>query len=732
MHKLMMALATTSALLLAGGALAPAALAAAARPDDAGDLKLTKVAASKTAPALNPLLAPWGGPHGGVPPFDQVRVEQLGPALDSAMASQRRELRAIAANPSPPTFDNTIAALERAQATLGRVRTIYDLWTGSLKTPQVEALEQRMAPKLAAFGDELVQNKRLFKRIDAVYANAAQAGLSAEQQRLAWVYRTQFIKQGARLDAAQKQRVAQINQSLASLYTRFSQNQLADEQRALILTARADLDGLNPSDVDAYAIEAERRGLKGQWAVANTRSAMEPFLLRSTRRELRERGWRLWTERGDMGDAHDNNKTVQEILALRAERSRLLGFPSFAHWQLSDSMAAEPQRAMDLMMQLWAPSVEAVKRQVAQMQTLVDAGPNPYKIQPWDYRFVAEQLRRDSYAFDANELMPYLQLEKVRDAMFWAAGKVYGFQFLPVRDVPVFHPDVSVYEVQDAQGQRVGLWYFDPYARPGKNSGAWMSSYRAQSRLDGKAVTAIVSNNANFSRGKPGEPVLLSWDDAVTMFHEFGHALHGLNSNVTYPTLASPNSLQDFGEVPSMINEHWLPVPAVLARLTNKDGQPLPQALVDKLQRSATFDKGFAKTEFLASALLDMKLHLLGGQPVDPRAFERQTLAELGMPAEMVARHRIPAFGHIFSGEGYAAGYYGYLWAEMLEHDAFEAFTEKGDPFDPELSRRLRDTIMSVGNSVDPGQAFRNFRGRDPKVDALLRDSGFAVPAAQP
>jgi peptidyl-dipeptidase Dcp len=685
-------------------------------------------APARAEPALA-LAAPWPGAHGGLPPFDRVRVEDFEPALVAAMAEQRREVALITARKAAPTFANTVVALERSGQRLDRVRRVYWVWSSSLSTPPFEAVERRMAPLLAAFDDELVQNTRLFARIQAVAAAPAAQRLPPEQQRLLWLWRTRFVKGGAQLDAAGKQRVAAINQRLALLYTTFAQNQRADEQeQALVIDDAAGLAGLSAADIAAAAAEAGRRGLAGRWAIANTRSAMEPLLSRASRRDLREQAWRLFTARGDNGGAHDNNGVVAEILALRAERSHLLGYASFADWQLTDTMAREPQAVLNLLLQVWRPALAQVQRDVAAMQKIADAeagGPAP-PIAPWDYRYYAEKLRKAAYDLDLDELTPYLQLDRVREAMFWAAGRLYGLRFVPVSGVPVFHPDVSVWEVTDGGGHHVGLWYFDPWARPGKSSGAWMNSYRAQGRLDAP-VSAIVSNNANFIRGAAGAPVTISWDDAVTMFHEFGHALHGLASNVTYPSLASPQTLADFGEFPSQLNEHWLRAPQVLALLVDKDGHALPRALVDKFERAQTFDKAFEQTEYLASAFIDIQLHLQPEGVADPRAFEQKLLAELGMPPQIVARHRIPHFGHVFAGEGYAAGYYNYLWAAVLEHDAYAAFVETGDLFDPTLARRLHDKILAVGNTVDPGQAFRDFRGRDPKVDALLRDYGFAT-----
>jgi peptidyl-dipeptidase Dcp len=390
-------------------------------------------------------------------------------------------------------------------------------------------------------------------------------------------------------------------------------------------------------------------------------------------------------------------------------------------------MAKKPQATMDLMLKVWKPAVAQVHKDVAEMQRIIDAEHGGFKLAPWDYRYYAEKLRKAKYDLDFNEVKPYLQLEHIREAMFWTAGQIYGFQFAKVEGVPVYHDGMSVYQVLARDGSPVGLWYFDPYARAGKNSGAWMNAYRAQQKLDGP-ITTIVSNNANFIEGKPGEPVLISWDDAVTMFHEFGHAIHGLNSDVTYPSLSGTRTARDFVEFPSQVNENWLPTPEVLRFLVNQKGEPLPAKLIAKIEKAKTFNEGFKTTEFLASAIVDMKLHLAGDSVTDMRAFEKKTLDDLGMPQEIVMRHRIPQFGHIFSGEGYAAGYYGYLWAEVLDHDAFEAFTEAGGPYDPQVAKRLHDTIMSVGNTVDPAEAFRNFRGRDPSPDALLRARGFAPP----
>jgi len=692
--------------------------------------------AQEAAPAAmqqNPLLAEWVGPYGGVPPFDRVKVEYFEPALEAAMAENLVEIEQIAQDPAPPTFENTIVAMERAGRTLDHVIALYWIWSSNMSTPEFQEVERKMAPKLAAFSDRITQNEALFRRIEAVYESPEKATLTPEQQRLVWVYYTDFVRAGAKLEGAAKQRLSEINQRLAELFTSFSQNVLADENDYwLVLENEADLAGLPESLRSAAAAAAEEKGLPGKWVIMNTRSSMEPFLTFSDRRDLREKGWRMWVDRGDMGDEQDNNAIIAEILKLRAERARLLGYPTHAHWRLENSMAKTPEAAMQLMETVWKPAVARVREEVADMTAVARAAGQPADIQPWDYRYWAEKVRKAKYDLDQNEVKPYLQLEKLREAMFWVAGELFDFEFTQVTDVPVYHPDVRVWKVTDrASGRLAGLWYFDPYARPGKQSGAWMNAYREQESFDGEVPT-IVSNNANFVKGRPGEPVLISWDDAETLFHEFGHALHGLNSRVSYPTLSGTNVVRDFVELPSQLMEHWLSTPEVLQRFAvhHETGEPIPQELVDRIQRAATFNQGFLTVEFLASALVDMKLHLAGDVPIDPDAFEKEALAELGMPAEIVMRHRTPHFGHIFSGDGYSAGYYSYLWADVLTADAFEAFTEAGGPYDREVARRLRESIFSVGNMYDPAESYRRFRGRDARVEALMRDRGFPTETA--
>jgi peptidyl-dipeptidase Dcp len=676
----------------------------------------------------NPLLMKWEGPYGGVPPFDRVQIPLFKPALEAAMAEQLEEVDAVAKNPAAPDFENTIAALERTGRTLDRVTTVYGVWGATMASPEYQAVQREMAPRLAAFNDQITQNEALFKRIEAVYNSPAKARLTPEQQRLTWLYYTNFVRAGSRLSADAKKRLSQINQQLAGLYTKFSQNVLAEEtDQFIVLKSEAELAGLPQSLRDAAAAAAEAKKQPGTWVITNTRSSIDPFLTYSDRRDLREKAWLMFVNRGDNGGEHDNNAIITDILQLRAERAKLLGYATHAHWRLENAMAKTPERALELMEAVWKPAVTRVHEEVADMQALADKEGTKIKIEPWDYRYYMEKVRKAKYDLDQNEVKPYLQLEKLREGIFWVAGELLNFNFAPVTNVPVAHPDIRVWEVTDKTTKRhIGLWYFDPYARAGKRSGAWMNAYRTQERVNGE-ITTIVSNNSNFVKGKPGEPVLISWDDATTMFHEFGHALHGLSSNVTYPSVSGTQVSRDYVEFPSQLMEHWLSTPEVLQRfaLHYQTGKPIPQALVDKINRSATFNQGFATVEYLSAALVDMKLHLAGDRKIDPDAFERETLAQLGMPKEIVMRHRTPQFLHVFASDGYSAGYYSYLWSDVLTADAFGAFVEGKGPYDRAVAERLRKNVFSVGNSIDPADAYRAFRGRDPKIDALMKKRGF-------
>ncbi len=728
------------ALLAGGTAAALLSTACATTPKEPPAVTETsKAEAAAPAPeetkTSNPMLARWAGPHGGVPAFDQVKVEDFVPALTAAMDEYRAEIAAIANNAEAPTFANTIEAMERAGRTYSNVRTYYGVWSSAMNSPEFRAVEQEMAPKMAAFADEITQNAALFARIEAVYNGEEKAQLSPEQQRLAWLYHNNFVRAGAKLDAEKKARMAAINQRLATLFTTFSQNVLSDEENHMVvLESEADLAGLSPSIVAAAASAAKAKGHEGKWVISNTRSAMEPFLTDSTRRDLREKVWRNYIMRGDNNDARDTKAIITEVLKLRVERAKLLGYETHAHWRLENTMAGTPERAMQLMEAVWPAAVARVKEEVADMQAIADKelGKGKLTIEPWDYRFYAEKVRKAKYDLDQNEVKPYMELEKLREGMFWVGGELFNFTFAQVNDVPVYHPDVRVWEVKDkTSGKHVGLFYFDPYARQGKRSGAWMNSYRRQERFDGE-VTTIVSNNSNFMKGKPGEPVLISWEDASTLFHEFGHALHGLASDVSYPSLSGTLVARDFVEFPSQLLEHWLETPEVLSQYArhHQTGEPIPEALVAKIRKASTFNQGFATVEYLSSALVDMKLHLAGDKTIDPAAFERETLAALGMPKQIVMRHRTPQFSHVFSSDSYSAGYYSYLWSDTLTADAFEAFTEASGPYDTTVAGRLRQHIFSTGNTVDPADSYKAFRGREAGIDALMRKRGFPVPAS--
>lgn len=671
------------------------------------------------------LLKPWTGPHGGVPPWNLVRAEEFNDAFDAAIKMAKSDIDAITANDDEPTFENTIIPYEKAGETLERLDAIFGVHSSNLSLGPIPDIERVVAPKLSAFSDSIYQNEKLFKRIEQVYKNQVKPTV-AQKRLVDDLYKT-FVRRGARLSDSDKAKLSQINARLARLFTDFSQNVLEDEKGWITwIDDKADLKGLPESVVDAMAGAAAERDKEGQWAVTNTRSSMDPFLTYSDNRKLREQVWRNYYNRGDNGDEHDNNEIISEIVSLRFQRAKLLGYPTHAHWRLEGTMAKVPQATMELMMKVWPKAVARVKEEVADMQKIADSEGANITIEPWDYRYYAEKVRKDKYDLDFNEVKPYMQLEKLREAMFWNAGELFGLQFQQVKNVPVFHPDVTVYEVSGKDGQHVGMWYFDPYAREGKRSGAWMTAYRVQSNMD-EFRTPIVSNNSNFikSDGK----VLISWDDATTLFHEFGHALHGLLSNVNYKSQAGTSVARDYVEFPSQVFEHWLDTPEVLSKycVHHETGEPLPQELIDKIKKASTFNEGFATVEYLASALVDMKLHTSTKATIDPDKFERETLAEIGMPKELPMRHRTPQFMHLFSSDAYSAGYYSYLWADALTADAAELFQEAGSFFDPAVAKKMHDYILSVGDTIDPAEGFRKFRGRDVDTRALLRKRGFPV-----
>jgi len=695
-------------------------------------LMVTGCASVGSDSITNPLLKTWSGPHGGVPAFDEMSLTDLKPAFDVAMAANMAQIEAIAADPRPATFDNTIIPLEKAGPELSRLFSYYGIWRANVSTPEFRAIQQEMAPILSAYFSSITQNEDLFARVQKVYEDSLKNPLDADQQRLVLLTYDGFASNGATLQGAAKERYAAINEKLAELHTKFANNLLADEEQYVTYINADQIGGLPEGFLNASKVSDDDPANKGKYAVTNTRSSMDPFLTFSTNRDLRQKVWETYYSRGDNGGANDNNAIIAEILALRHERVQLLGYPNYATWRLENRMAGTPAAAAKLMDAVWPAALARVKEEVADMQAIADAEKANITIAPWDYRFYAEKVRLDKYQLDSNEVKQYLQLDKLTDAMFYVAGELFGYDFTPVKagSIPVFHDDVNVWEVTNRDtGEHVGLWYLDPFARKGKRSGAWANSYRSHSTYDGKR-TVLSSNNSNFIKPAEGEAVLVSWDDAETFFHEFGHAVHSLSSNVRYPGLNG--GIRDYTEFQSQLLERWLSTDEVINRYLrhHETGEVIPPELIAKIKQAATFNQGFATTEYLASALMDMKYHTIDPAGLDVDAFERESLAAINMPEEIVMRHRSPQFAHIFSGEGYSAGYYGYLWADVLTSDAAEAFAEApGGFYDPEVASRLVKYLFAARNALDPAEAYRLFRGRDANIDALMRDRGFPVPA---
>jgi peptidyl-dipeptidase Dcp len=708
---------------------APAATLPPAPPTAARDAALAEVQRLTVLADQDPYLASWTGPYGGVPPWDKLQADAFPHAFEIGLALQLAEVEVIAQNPDPPTFDNTFVPLEDSGRHVARAETLFSVMTGNLSTPEVQAVEKQWSPKLAAARDKITFNANLFARIAAVHD--ARDQLDPERRRLVELRYERFIKAGAKLSAEAKARVGAINEELAGLYTEFNKKVLADENSWIELGS-GELAGLAASLKATYAAAAAEHKLDGKWAVVNTRSSVDPFLASSSRRDLRERVWKAFKQRGDNGDDNDTHATIARIVKLRADRAQLLGYPSHAHWRMSDTMARDPAKAMDLMMEVWKPAVARVREEVADMEKIArrDGVDSKRPFEPWDYLYYAEKVRKAKYDLDENELKPYFELGNMIAASQWMAEKLYGLTFTEITGtVPVFEPSVRVWEVKDkASGAHVGLFYGDYFARRGKRSGAWTAGYRRHESFTGKVETPITSNNNNFVKGAPGEAVLISLDDARTLFHEFGHALHALLSEVRYPGLGG--TPRDFVEYPSQVHEFWVLSRPILDRFARhyKTGKPMPQALVDKVTRSSKFNQGYATVEYLASAIVDMKLHTIPDGAIDPERFERDTLDEIGAPHEVAMRHRLPQFSHLFASDAYSAGYYSYLWSEVMDADTREAFTEAGDVFDPTVAGKLRQYILAPGDSTDRAEAYRQFRGRDPDVSALLKKRGFPIP----
>ena len=685
-------------------------------------------------PATNPILAIWTHPF-EAPPFAEIAPEAFRGAFDQALAAHDREIDAIAVEPALPAFDNTIVALERSGRGLRRVASLFWALAGAHTNDTLLAIEREISPRLAAHSNKIRLNPALFRRIDALWRGHETLGLTPEQARVLERYRTSFRRAGAALDADAKNRLGVIVERLAGLGTTFSQHVLADEQSYVLeLGSEDDLAGL-PDFVRAAAREeAQGRGLAGKHAITLSRSSVEPFLQSSSRRDLREQAFRAWTARGDRGGETDNKALIAEMVALRAERAKLLGYATFADYRLDDSMAKTPAAVRDLLRQVWAPARERALADRNAMQELIRADGGNFELAPWDWRFYAERLRKARCGLDEAQLKPYLPLDAMIAAAFATAQRLFGLTFIERHDIPVWHPDVRTFEVTGADGRHMGVFFGDYFARPSKRSGAWMTTLRPQEKLDGDQ-RPLVLNVMNFAKAGGGEPTLLSFDDARTLFHEFGHALHALLSDVTYPMISGTGVLTDFVELPSQLYEHWLEQPEILREFARhyKTGAPIPDAMIERLIAARTFNQGFTTVEYIASALVDLEFHSLpSAENLDVAGFEAKALAKIDMPAEIVMRHRPPHFAHVFSGGGYASAYYSYMWSEVLDADAFQAFRETGDVFDKTTARKLRDNIYAAGGSRDPAEAYRAFRGRLPSPDALLRKRGFAPAATGP
>lgn len=685
-----------------------------------------------STPSYNHAVTEWNGVH-GLPRFEAVSDSDFAPAFDAALASHETEIQSIAGNPEPATFANTIIALEVAGDALSRVSALFWNRAGAYTNEAIQALEREIAPRMSRHYSKISMNAALFERVDTLWSKRDELGLTGEELKVLERHWKGFVRSGARLDKEAQERLAAINEHLASLGARFGQNVLADEKNwTLALTDEDDLAGLPDFLRSAMAGAARERGLETGYAVTLSRSIIEPFLTFSSRRDLRERSFNAWIARGANGGETDNRDIVKQTLELRAEKASMLGYANFAAYKLDNTMAKTPEAVNDLLRTVWAKAVEQARKEEAELGAIMAEEGANHDVMPWDWRYYAEKLRGRKFDFSEAELKPYLQLEKIIDACFDVAARLFGIRAVPLKDVAGYHPDVRVFEVRNAADQLTAIFLGDYFARPSKRSGAWMSSFQSQHKLPLKngaqGEIPIIYNVCNFAKPEPGKPALLSLDDARTLFHEFGHALHGMLSNVTYPSVSGTGVSRDFVELPSQLYEHWLTVPEILETygVHVETGEPMPKALLDKVLAARTFNAGFATVEFTASALVDMAFHTRG--PVeDPMAVQSEVLAELGLPKSLVMRHATPHFQHVFAGDGYSAGYYSYMWSEVLDADAFAAFEETGNAFDEVVAKKLKDNIYSVGGSIDPEDAYRAFRGKLPSPEAMLRKKGLAA-----
>lgn len=681
---------------------------------------------------ISPALVEWSGIN-GLPRFDLVSDDAFAEAFDVALASHEAEIEAIAGNPGAPSFDNTVVALEIAGDALSRISALFWSRAGANTNETIQALEREIAPKMARHYSKIGNNAELFARIDTLWEGRDALGLTVEQARVLERHWKGFVKSGAKLAKPEQERLSAINERLAGLGAQFGQNVLADEKDwALFLSDKEELAGLPEFLTDAMAAAARDRDEAGKFAVTLSRSIIEPFLTFSSRRDLREQAFHAWTARGMNGGATDNREIVRETLALRAEKAALLGYENYAALKLDNTMAKTSEAVSGLLAQVWEKAVARAGEEEADLARLIAAEGGNHPVLPWDWRYYAEKLRAEKFDFSEAELKPYLQLEKIIEACFDVAGRLFGTHAVPLQGVPVYHPDVRVFEIRDRQGKLVAMFLGDYFARSSKRSGAWMSAYQSQHKLPlangSLGEIPIVYNVCNFAKPAEGKPALLSLDDARTLFHEFGHALHGMLSDVTYPSVSGTGVSRDFVELPSQLYEHWLTVPEILKTYAvhYETGEPMPQALLDKVLAARTFNAGFNTVEFTSSALVDMAFHTQGTVE-DPLAVQAEVLDKLRMPASIVMRHATPHFQHVFSGDGYSAGYYSYMWSEVLDADAFAAFTETGDAFDPGMAAKLKANIYSIGGAVDPEDAYKGFRGKLPSIDAMLEKKGLSA-----
>lgn len=712
-----------SALLF--GVAATALLATApASPAYAATVTQSEQAITAPADTANPLLAAWDTPY-GAPPFDLIEEAHFLPAFETAFTRHSAEIEAIAANPDAPTFENTLLALEEAGSDLQRIASVFFNLTSSATNDEMRAIQREISPRLAAHSASITLNADLFARIDQLYQARDTLDLTAQQNRLLETTHEDFVRAGAQLDGENRDRFAAIRADLAGLYTQFAQNEQADREGWTLALDAEDLEGLPDYVVSAAAGAAADRDMDGH-VITLARSSVEPFLQTAPDRALREQAWRAWMSRGDNDNSYNNHQTIRDILQLRREMALLLGYESYAHYRTGGTMAGTPDAALDLMEQVWWPARTRALEEQADIEARIAAAGLDHAVMPWDWRYYTEQVRAERYDLDQSEVKAYLQLDNMIEAQFYVAERLFGVSFTERTDIATYHPDVRVWEVTNADGEVVGLFFGDYFARPGKRGGAWMSSFRSQNGISGDIP--IIINNCNYNKPAEGEPALLSFTDAVTLFHEFGHGLHGLLSDTDYPSLAGTSVDRDFVEFPAQLYEHWLEQPEVLERfaLHHETGEPMPQSLLERVLRAQTFNQGFSTVEFLNSAFVDMAYHLESDPAeIDITAFEDMVLSSRQNLDAIPMRHRSPHFLHAFAGEGYSAGYYSYLWAGVLDNDGFAAFEEAGDIFDPELARRLLDSVYSAGDTVPAMDAYTGFRGREPIVEPLLRNRGF-------